>query len=102
MWFTNFNDGVLFTMIILGNQYLYKNVYNVQPETLQVYHLLMLTPLLLRIFMGLFVDAKIFNRRYYVMFFNLVPSAMNYFIAFKFVDTPGSVCLIQLLGNFFH
>ncbi len=97
-----FADGLYFSLILLGNQYLYKEEYKVQPATLQLYHSLLMVPYLLRFFMGVTVDAKLINRKYYVVVMNLIPGILNLCLAFKMVDTPGSVCAVQFISNIFH
>jgi len=59
-------------------------------------------PYVFRIVMGVIVDFKFIARRSYVMSMNFISTIFNLMIAFKFVDSPGYVCLMLATGNFFH
>ena len=61
-----FNEG-LNLMRQLCMKDLYKREFEVEPQTLQVYSYLIYLPNLLKVFIGIVIDTKVFGKRKYVL-----------------------------------
>lgn len=59
-------------------------------------------PAIFRIFIGVFIDAKIFERKTITVFMNVITCVFSMGIAFRIFDTPVSVCWAIFINNFSH
>ena len=62
----------------------------------------MMLPVLLRIFIGVFIDAHLVRRKILGVFMNAVTCFFQFCIAFRILDSPLSVTWALLINNFSH
>ena len=102
MVITVFNDGVIAFLSSLTIQYMFYYEFNVEPGDLQLYKIILMSPLLCRFFFGVLIDTKIMSRKIYNFFSNLISTIMLFSVGLSIVNTPLSIVFAIATANFFH
>ena len=83
-------------------QYMFYYEFNVEPGDLQLYKLILMSPLLFRFFFGVLIDTKIMSRKIYNFISNLISTIMLFSVGLSIVNTPLSIVLAIATANLFH
>ena len=76
--------------------------YKVEPEQVQVYRSIIGFPIVLRLFMGVFVDAKILARKIQAFYMYLICSILLAAIALKIIDSAFGLFIDMIFVNMLH